>query len=96
MRSITPARSFRPPRNDAGLYAIVSGGLGTSVVPVRVGVPPEIVHIQIGVQSMIRKRGGRLSEQIMFHKGTAKKNDADRVGAWSLSASETRMSQFAV
>jgi hypothetical protein len=66
MRSITPAQSFRPPRNDAGLYAIVSGGLGTSVVPVRLGVPPEIVHIQIGVQSMIRKSGGRLSEQIMF------------------------------
>ena len=27
---------------------IISGGLGTSFVPVRIGVPPEIVHIEIG------------------------------------------------
>jgi predicted MPP superfamily phosphohydrolase len=27
---------------------IVSGGLGTSVVPARFGVPPEIVHITLG------------------------------------------------
>jgi predicted MPP superfamily phosphohydrolase len=27
---------------------IVSGGLGTSFAPVRLGVPPEIVHIVIG------------------------------------------------
>jgi predicted MPP superfamily phosphohydrolase len=26
---------------------IVSGGLGTSSVPVRLGIPPEIVHIDI-------------------------------------------------
>jgi uncharacterized protein len=29
-------------------HMIVSGGLGTSVVPVRLGVPPEIVHLKIG------------------------------------------------
>jgi uncharacterized protein len=29
-------------------HMIVSGGLGTSVVPVRLGVPPEIVRIDIG------------------------------------------------
>jgi predicted MPP superfamily phosphohydrolase len=27
----------------------VSGGLGTSFIPARLGVPPEIVHIQLGV-----------------------------------------------
>jgi predicted MPP superfamily phosphohydrolase len=27
---------------------IVSGGLGTSFAPVRLGVPPEIVHVEIG------------------------------------------------
>jgi predicted MPP superfamily phosphohydrolase len=27
---------------------IVSGGLGTSVVPARLGVPPEIVRIELG------------------------------------------------
>jgi uncharacterized protein len=29
-------------------HMIVSGGLGTSVLPVRFGVPPEIVHITVG------------------------------------------------
>jgi predicted MPP superfamily phosphohydrolase len=29
-------------------HMIVSGGLGTSFVPARLGVPPEIVHIQLG------------------------------------------------
>ena len=29
-------------------HMIVSGGLGTSIVPVRFGVPPEIVHLTIG------------------------------------------------
>jgi uncharacterized protein len=32
---------------ESGRRMIVSGGLGTSVVPVRLGVPPEIVHIDI-------------------------------------------------
>ena len=32
-----------------GRHMIVSGGLGTSIVPVRIGVPPEIVNIEIGV-----------------------------------------------
>ena len=27
---------------------IVSGGLGTSVIPARLGVPPEIVQIELG------------------------------------------------
>jgi uncharacterized protein len=30
-------------------HLIVSGGLGTSFVPARLGVPPEIVHIELGV-----------------------------------------------
>lgn len=30
-------------------HMIVSGGLGTSIVPLRLGVPPEIVRIQLGV-----------------------------------------------
>ena len=29
-------------------HLIVSGGLGTSVVPARLGVPPEIVHVTLG------------------------------------------------
>jgi predicted MPP superfamily phosphohydrolase len=33
---------------EAGRHMIISGGLGTSFVPVRIGVPPEIVHIEIG------------------------------------------------
>ena len=30
-------------------HLIVSGGLGTSIIPARLGVPPEIVHITLGV-----------------------------------------------
>ncbi len=30
-------------------HMIVSGGLGTSIVPARFGVPPEIVHVTLGV-----------------------------------------------
>jgi uncharacterized protein len=33
---------------ESGRHMIVSGGLGTSFAPVRLGVPPEIVHIEIG------------------------------------------------
>jgi uncharacterized protein len=33
---------------ETGRHMIVSGGLGTSIVPVRFGVPPEIVHVVIG------------------------------------------------
>jgi uncharacterized protein len=33
---------------EAGRHMIVSGGLGTSLVPARLGVPPEIVHVQLG------------------------------------------------
>jgi uncharacterized protein len=29
-------------------HLIVSGGLGTSVIPARLGVPPEIVHVTLG------------------------------------------------
>ncbi|MGD9923703.1 MAG: metallophosphoesterase [Pseudorhodoplanes sp.] len=32
---------------EGGRDLIVSGGLGTSVVPLRVGVPPEIVHVEL-------------------------------------------------
>ncbi len=30
-------------------HLIVSGGLGTSIIPARLGVPPEILHITLGV-----------------------------------------------
>jgi predicted MPP superfamily phosphohydrolase len=33
---------------EGGRDLIVSGGLGTSVVPMRIGVPPEIVHVEVG------------------------------------------------
>ncbi len=33
---------------EDGRHLIVSGGLGTSKVPLRLGVPPEIVHITLG------------------------------------------------
>jgi predicted MPP superfamily phosphohydrolase len=33
---------------EQGRHMIVSGGLGTSVVPIRLGVPPEIVQITLG------------------------------------------------
>jgi predicted MPP superfamily phosphohydrolase len=34
-------------------HMIVSGGLGTSFAPVRLGVPPEIVHVEIGGGSAV-------------------------------------------
>jgi hypothetical protein len=37
---------------DAGRHIIISGGLGTSIVPVRLGVPPEIVRINLGGASL--------------------------------------------
>jgi hypothetical protein len=33
-------------------HMIVSGGLGTSFIPARLGVPPEIVHIQLGTPTV--------------------------------------------
>jgi predicted MPP superfamily phosphohydrolase len=33
---------------EGGRHLVVSGGLGTSIMPVRFGVPPEIVHITLG------------------------------------------------
>jgi uncharacterized protein len=33
---------------EDGRHMIVSGGLGTSFIPARLGVPPEIVHVQLG------------------------------------------------
>jgi uncharacterized protein len=33
---------------EQGRHMIVSGGLGTSIVPMRLGVPPEIVRIRLG------------------------------------------------
>jgi uncharacterized protein len=33
---------------EDGRHMIVSGGLGTSTIPVRLGVPPEIVQVEIG------------------------------------------------
>jgi predicted MPP superfamily phosphohydrolase len=32
-------------------HMVVSGGLGTSIVPARLGVPPEIVHITLGAEA---------------------------------------------
>ncbi len=29
-------------------HMIVSGGIGTSIIPARLGVPPEIVHVTLG------------------------------------------------
>jgi predicted MPP superfamily phosphohydrolase len=37
---------------------VVSGGLGTSIVPLRLGVPPEIVHIEV-VGPALAGGGGR-------------------------------------
>jgi predicted MPP superfamily phosphohydrolase len=34
---------------EGGRHMIVSGGLGTSIVPARLGVPPEILRIELGV-----------------------------------------------
>jgi uncharacterized protein len=33
---------------ESNRHMIVSGGLGTSLIPVRLGVPPEILHIELG------------------------------------------------
>jgi predicted MPP superfamily phosphohydrolase len=33
---------------EQGRHMVVSGGLGTSGIPARLGVPPEIVHITLG------------------------------------------------
>jgi predicted MPP superfamily phosphohydrolase len=33
---------------EDGRHMVVSGGLGTSIVPARLGVPPEIVRIELG------------------------------------------------
>ena len=33
---------------EQGRHMIVSGGLGTSIVPMRLGVPPEVVRVQLG------------------------------------------------
>jgi len=34
---------------EGGRHLIVSGGLGTSIIPARLGVPPEIVQVTLGV-----------------------------------------------
>jgi uncharacterized protein len=34
--------------NEDGRHLIVSGGLGTSVIPARLEVLPEIVHVVLG------------------------------------------------
>ncbi len=33
---------------EAGRHMIVSGGLGTSIIPARLGVPPEILLVELG------------------------------------------------
>ena len=33
---------------EGGRHMIVSGGLGTSIIPARFGMPPEIVHVTLG------------------------------------------------
>jgi predicted MPP superfamily phosphohydrolase len=32
-------------------HMIVSGGLGTSFIPARLGVPPEVVHVELGART---------------------------------------------
>ena len=34
--------------SEGGREMIVSGGLGTSIVPLRLGVPPEILRVDLG------------------------------------------------
>ena len=36
---------------EGGRDLVVSGGLGTSIAPVRLGVPPEIVLVELGGRS---------------------------------------------
>ena len=38
---------------EDGRHLVVSGGLGCSVLPVRFGVPPEIVLIEIGGRASV-------------------------------------------
>ena len=33
---------------EQGRHMVVSGGLGVSKIPMRIGVPPEIVRIELG------------------------------------------------
>jgi uncharacterized protein len=33
-------------------HMIVSGGLGTSTIPARLGVPPEVVHVELGAPAL--------------------------------------------
>ena len=43
--------------DEHGQTMIVSSGLGTSIVPLRIGVPPEIALITLGGYSVGRKSG---------------------------------------
>ncbi|HEY8382895.1 MAG TPA: metallophosphoesterase [Microvirga sp.] len=36
---------------EGGRHLVVSGGLGTSIMPVRLGIPPEIVLVELGTAS---------------------------------------------
>ena len=38
---------------EEGRHLIVSGGLGTSILPVRLGVPPEIVLVELGADATV-------------------------------------------
>jgi predicted MPP superfamily phosphohydrolase len=38
---------------EAGRHLIVSGGLGTSILPLRLGVPPEIVLLELGAAQAV-------------------------------------------
>lgn len=42
---------------EGGQTMLVSSGLGTSIVPLRIGVPPEIVEFTLGGYSVGRKSG---------------------------------------
>jgi|JI8StandDraft_2_1071088.scaffolds.fasta_scaffold25217_3 predicted MPP superfamily phosphohydrolase len=44
-------------RNAAGQAMIVSAGIGTTFVPIRIGVPPEIVVVELVPQASGRKSG---------------------------------------
>jgi len=38
---------------EDGRHLIVSGGLGTSILPLRFGVPPEVVLVDLGDESLV-------------------------------------------
>ena len=52
-------------------HLIVSGGLGTSIVPARLGVPPEIVHIDAWRVSAFQNDSLTTAQRKMAPNGSA-------------------------